>query len=33
MKNPVFWDITLYIPVKSTEVSEEHLPFIFTVEE
>jgi hypothetical protein len=33
MESTTFWDITLYSPLKVTDVSEEHIASIFRVEE
>jgi hypothetical protein len=33
MNSTVFWNITLCSPLKSTDVSEEHIASIFRVEE
>jgi hypothetical protein len=33
MKSTIFWDVTPYSPLKSSDVSEEHIAFIFRVEE
>jgi hypothetical protein len=33
MKNSIFWDTTLYTPLKSTGISEEYFVCILMVEE
>jgi hypothetical protein len=33
LKNTIFWNITPCIPLKSTDVSEEHIVYIFSIEE
>jgi hypothetical protein len=33
MKSTIFWDITQCSPLKSTDVSEEHIASIFSVKE
>jgi hypothetical protein len=33
MKSSIFWDITPYIPLKSTDISEEHFVSILRIEE
>jgi hypothetical protein len=33
IKSTIFWDITQCSPLKSTDVSEEHIASIFRVEE
>jgi hypothetical protein len=33
VKNSISWDVTLYSPVKVTNVSEEHIVSIFRVEQ